>query len=218
MARAPTPARAPLPRLTFHPATPGRWPDVERLFGANGACGGCWCRFWKQDNAEYRAGKGAANREALRRSVVAGEVPGLLAYAGDVPVGWAAVEPRTAYRRLAISRNLPPVDDQPVWSVPCFFVARGFRGKGVAAALLEAAAAHARRRGARVLEGYPIDSARPTGAAFLYPGAFSTFVRLGFEEVLRKARTRPVVRLALRPGARRPRPAPRSGVSSRPPR
>jgi GNAT superfamily N-acetyltransferase len=212
MPRAPALA----PRLTFHPATPDRWPDVERLFGASGACGGCWCRFWKQDDAEYRAGKGPANRAALRRSVTSGEVPGILAYAGDDPVGWAAVEPRSAYRRLARSRNLTPVDDQPVWSVPCFFVARGSRGKGVAAALLAAAAAHARRRGARVLEGYPIDSRARMAGAFLYTGAFSTFARAGFEEVRRKARTRPVVRLALRRGAQLVRAAPRAGVSSRP--
>jgi len=209
------PRRAAVARLTFHPATPDRWPDVERLFGKNGACGGCWCRFWKQDNAEYRAGKGPANREALRRSVLDGEVPGLLAYEGDAPVGWAAVEPRAAYRRLAISRNLPPVDDQPVWSVPCFFVKAGFRRRGVSGALLEAAAAHARRRGARILEGYPIDSPRQQGSAFLYPGSYSTFVRLGFREVLRKAATRPVVRLALRPGAGPLGAARRTAVSSR---
>jgi len=196
MPRAATP-----PKLTFRPATPDRWPDVERLFGENGACGGCWCRFWKQSNAEYRAGKGARNRAALRRSVAAGEEPGLLAYAGTEPVAWAAVEPRAAYARLAISRNLPPVDDQPVWSAPCFFVARAWRGRGFAGALLAAAAAHARRRGARILEGYPVDSRRPLAGPWLYPGAFSTFTRLGFVEVLRKARTRPVVRLALRRGA-----------------
>jgi GNAT superfamily N-acetyltransferase len=179
---------------------------VERLFGRNGACGGCWCRFWKQTNAQYRAGKGEANRRALRRSVKAGEVPGILAYAGKEPVGWAAVEPRARYARLAISRNLQPVDDQPVWSVPCFFVARGWRGRGVAGALLAAAADHARRKGARILEGYPVDSRRPLAGPWLYTGVFSTFVRQGFAEVSRRARTRPVVRRALAPGRGRARP------------
>jgi GNAT superfamily N-acetyltransferase len=192
--------RPPAPPLAFRPATPERWTDVERLFGRNGACGGCWCRFWKQDNAAYRAGKGERNRAALRRSVRGGEVPGLIAYAGDEPVGWVAVEPRAAYRRLAISRNLLPVDGQEAWSVPCFFVARGWRGKGVAGALLAAAADHARRAGGRILEGYPIDSQRPMAGPWLYPGAFSTFLRQGFAEVARRARTRPVVRLALRRG------------------
>jgi GNAT superfamily N-acetyltransferase len=202
MARKPRP---PAPPLAFHPATPERWPDVERLFGRNGACGGCWCRFWKQDNAAYRAGKGERNKAALRRSVRGGEVPGLLAYApgpGGEPVAWVAVEPRAAYGRLAISRNLLPVDGQEVWSAPCFFVARGWRGKGVAGALLAAAADHARGAGGRILEGYPIDADRPMAGPWLYPGAFSTFLRLGFAEVARRARTRPVVRLALRRGVK----------------
>ena len=145
----------PRPRLAVHPATPDRWPDLEALFGRNGACGGCWCQFWKQSNAEYRAGKGEANHAALRRSVKRGEVPGLLAYAGDEPVGWVAVEPRARYRRLAISRNLPIVDERPTWSVPCFFVARGWRGRGVAGRLLSAAVAHARRQGAPARRGLP---------------------------------------------------------------
>ena len=185
------------PALRVEPATPARWPDVEALFGENGACGGCWCRFWKQDGAQYRAGKGAPNRRALRRSVLDGEVPGLLAYQGDLPVGWVAVEPRLRYARLVRSRNLVAVDDVPVWSVPCFFVRRGFRGQGVAGALLAAAAAHARRAGAPFLEGYPIDSRKELAAAFLYTGALSTFLKAGFTEVARTARTRPVVRLAL---------------------
>jgi len=196
----------PRARLAFHPATPDRWPDVEALFGRNGACGGCWCQFWKQSPAEYRDGKGQANRAALRRSVKRGEVPGLLAYAGDQPVGWVAVEPRARYRRLAISRNLPVVDERPTWSIPCFFVARGWRGKGVAGRLLAAATAHARRRGAPAVEGYPVDSDRPLAGPWLYPGAFSTFMKAGFTEVARRARTRPVVTLELRRrGVGRPR-------------
>lgn len=212
--------------LTFAPATAERWPDVEALFGANGACGGCWCRFWHQTQAEYRAGKGEPNRRALRAQVRAGAEPGLLAYRGSEPVGWAAVAPRSAYERLATSRNLqPPGGPGPaegVWSVPCFFVRRGHRRQGVAGALIAAAAAHARARGAEVLEAYPVDSSAALGAAFLYTGAFSTFVRLGFVEVARRARTRPVVRLPLAPagpGAREGIAAPglraREGIPSR---
>lgn len=190
--------------LVFRPATPGRWRDLEALFGPNGACAGCWCMFWKQTNAEFRAGKGARNRRTLRRAVASGEVPGLLAYAGREPVGWVAVEPRARYARLAVSRSLPAVDDQPVWSAPCFFVARRFRRRGLTGRLLQAAAEHVRRRGGRILEAYPVDSSRKLSGAELYRGAYSTFVRLGFAEVARRSRTRPVVRLGL--GRRRPRP------------
>jgi GNAT superfamily N-acetyltransferase len=185
------------PRLTFHPATPDRWTDVEALFGSNGACGGCWCQFWKQSPAEYRAGKGEANRRLLRRSVKGGERPGLLAYVGAEPVGWVAVEPRASYRRLAISRNLPVVDERATWSIPCFFVARGWGGRGVSGRLLAAAVAHARSQGAPAVEGYPIDSKGPLARAFLYTGAFSTFLKAGFKEVARRARTRPLVKKEL---------------------
>jgi len=197
-----SPARP--PAITIRAATPGRWRDVEALFGENGACGGCWCQFWKQTQAQYRAGKGAPNRRAFRRQVAAGVVPGLLAYAGDEPVGWVAVEPRAAYARLVAARNLVAVDGAPVWSVPCFFVKRAWRGRGLAGLLLEAAAERAREAGAPFLEGYPVDSKAALGDAFVYTGVHSTFVRLGFAEVVRKARTRPVMRLALgRRGARR---------------
>jgi GNAT superfamily N-acetyltransferase len=110
------------------------------------------------------------------------------------------------------------VDGQPVWSAPCFFVARGWRGKGVAGALLAAAADHARRRGGRILEGYPVDSPRPLAGPWLYPGAFSTFLRLGFAEVARRACTRPVVRLGLKLGVRAVVPAGAAKVPARTPR
>jgi GNAT superfamily N-acetyltransferase len=183
------------PAITIHPATPDRWPDVERLFGQKGACAGCWCQWWKQSQQEFTAKKGAPNRRAFKKSVEGGEVPGLLASADGAPVGWVAVQPRSAYARLAKPRTLVAVDDRPVWSVTCFFVARGWRGKGLMARLLEAAAAHAKARGAPALEGYPIDSKAEQGAAFIYPGVYSTFVKAGFTEVARKARTRPVVRV-----------------------
>jgi GNAT superfamily N-acetyltransferase len=183
--------------IIFRPATPARWKDLERLFGANGACGGCWCMFWKQSGPAYRAGQGEPNRRAFRAAVRRGPPPGLIAYAGKEPVGWVAVEPRARYARLAASRNLAPVDDRPVWSVPCFFVDRRHRGRGLAGRLLEAAAAHASRRGARLLEGYPVDPAGRLADAWLYTGRASTFARLGFAEVARRARTRPVMRLEL---------------------
>jgi len=196
--RAPRPA--PGRTLIIRPATPSRWGDVAALFGASGACDGCWCQFWKLRHAEYKAGRGAGHRRRLMRQVKGGLVPGLLAYAGDEPVGWVAVAPRAAYPRLAGHRTLGPVDGLPVWSAPCFFVKRGWRGLGVAGALLAAAADRARRAGAPALEGYPIDSSAKLGAAFVYTGVLSTFARAGFVEVARRARTRPVVRLDLTGG------------------
>ena len=192
--------------LRFHPLTPDRLPDLELLFGPRGACAGCWCMFWKQTRPEYESGKGAPNRQAMRRQVKAGVVPGILAYDEEGPVGWCAVEPRAAYPRLARSRTLAPVDDAETWSVTCFFVARRARRTGVTGALLEAAAEHARRAGARLLEGYPVDPRGETADAWLYTGIATTFARAGFVEAARRTRTRPIMRRTLRPR----RPAPRA--------
>ncbi len=110
--------------LEFHAATADRWQDVERLFGERGACGGCWCMEWRKTRREFDADKGEKNRASLKALIEYGDSPGLLAYARGEPIGWVAVAPREVYRRLETSRILKPVDDQPVWSVSCFFVRR----------------------------------------------------------------------------------------------
>lgn len=185
----------PLHRLQFRPLTPRRWPDLERLFGERGACGGCWCMWWKLARSQFVKQKGAGNRRAFKRIVEGGEVPGLLAYRDGEPVGWCALAPREAYPRLERSRILTRVDTEPVWSVVCFFVARPFRRKGVTAALLTAAVAYAKAHGARIVEGYPVE---PKGARmpdpFVYTGLASAFRKAGFVEVLRRSRTRPIMR------------------------
>jgi GNAT superfamily N-acetyltransferase len=202
-------------RFSFHPLTADRLPDLEALFGPRGACGGCWCMFWKQTRPEYLAGKGEPNRRAMRRQVGKGVVPGILAYDGDGVVGWCAVEPRAAFPRLARSRTLAPVDDAPAWSVPCFFVARRARGQGLTVALLEAAAEHARRGGGRILEGYPVEPRGRTADAFAYTGLASSFLRAGFEEVARRSPTRPLMRRALTPSRTAPAARGRAPARSR---
>lgn len=182
------------PKLAFHPLTPERWPDLVALFGPTGACAGCWCTWWRLTTREFRAGVGEVNRRRQQRYVKGGNVAGLLAYAGDAPVGWIAVEPRERFPRLARSRTLAPVDDRPVWSITCFYVARPWRGKGITRALVEAAVGYARSRGATVVEAYPVDADRRVADATLYHGAASTFRALGFEEVARRSETRPIVR------------------------
>jgi GNAT superfamily N-acetyltransferase len=183
--------------VTIQPLTPERWPDLERLFGKNGGCGGCWCTWWRQTRSEYRANSGEPNRRALKRIVDSGTVPGLLAFAGDEPVGWVAIQPRSDYPALARSRTLAALDDAPVWSVTCFFVAKGWRGRGLMRGLLEAAVAHAREHGATVVEGYPVDSASALPAAFVYTGVPAIFAKSGFNEVARRSRTRPIFRRRL---------------------
>lgn len=185
--------------LTFAPATAARWPDVETVFGKRGACAGCWCMFWRLPRREWEAGSGAGNRRAFRRLVRAGREPGVLAYRDGKPIGWCAVAPRGEYSYFERTRILKPVDDRPVWSVTCFFVLPGQRRRGVSLALLKEAVAFARERGARIVEGYPVE---PRGgdapAAFLWHGTRSTFDRAGFREVARGSARRPIMRRFVR--------------------
>jgi len=177
---------------------------MTRLFGPRGACAGCWCMWPRLTGRAFAAAKGEGNRRRMRAIVAAGGVPGILAYAGGEPVGWCAVAPRPVYARLATSRVMAPLDDQPVWSVPCLFVARAWRGRGLPARLLDAAARFAAGRGARVIEGYPIDTRGARAAdAFLWHGPASSFLRAGFREVARRSPSRPLMRRVLKPSAAR---------------
>lgn len=168
-------------KLEFHAATAERWRDLEKLFGSRGACGGCWCMWWRLSHREYEERKGSGNKRALKKLVTSGEVPGILAYNGGEPIGWCAVAPREAFPRLDRSRILKPVDDQPVWSVVCFFVARPYRRMGVSVELLRAAGKYAAGRGARIVEGYPVERRQDaTPDVFACIGLASAFERAGF--------------------------------------
>jgi GNAT superfamily N-acetyltransferase len=193
MAETPAP-----PDLTIQPLTAERWPDLEALFGPRGACGSCWCMWWRLKRSEFEQQKGEANRRTFQAIVDSGTIPGLLGYQGGQPVAWVAVAPRESYPVLERSRNLKRVDDAPVWSVTCLFVARPFRWRGFTVLMLKAAIGHARRNGARIVEGYPIEpQAGEVPAVFAWTGLASAFRQAGFHEVLRRAPTRPIMRYEL---------------------
>ncbi len=119
--------------------------------------------FRRSGEQERRAGmtRSQANRADLLALVEAGETPGLIGYRGKTPVGWVSLGPREDYAKLARSPVMKPVDAQPVWSVVCFVVPEQFRGEGVARALLDGAIAYAKKRGATLLEAYPVDKREP---------------------------------------------------------
>lgn len=180
--------------LSFRPLTPDLWTDFEHLFGPKGACAGCWCTFWKLRGKAYEENVGEPARQMQKSIVDLGTVPGLLAFDGDEPVGWVAVEPRSAYPKLAHSRVLKPVDEAEVWSVTCFFVAKQARRQGLTVKLLQAALDHVRKRGGKIVEGYPVDAERELPDVFVYHGTAAAFRKAGFVEVARRSETRPVMR------------------------
>jgi GNAT superfamily N-acetyltransferase len=189
------------PATVIHPASPGRWPDVETVFRDCADAGRCWCAFWYLPNRDFKAGWGEGNRHVLRDRVEAGLQPGVLAYAGTYagatpgaePVGWAGVAPRTDFDRLRRSKPLAPVDDRPAWAITCFIVRKAWRRRGLMRPLLRGAVAHAVAQGATVVEAYPVESDRPSHWD-LFLGSPAAFREAGFEEVARRLPRRPVLR------------------------
>ena len=180
----------------IHPLTPDRWADFELLFGPRGACAGCWCVYWKLPHKVFNANQGDKNRLAQKEIVASGKVPGLIAYEDGTPAGWIAVEPRENYPVLKNSRILKPIDDFPVWSVPCFFVAKNHRSHGLTVKLLKAAIEYVAKMGGKVVEGYPVEPRQPgkVPPVFVYTGLASAFKQAGFTEVGRRSETRPIMR------------------------
>ena len=189
--------------LTIRPLTPSRWEDVEAVFNAKGCsvARGCWCMFYR------RSGPGAAvpngmtraqrNRAELKALVDGGTPPGLIGYRGKTPVGWVSLGPREDFAKLKRSQVMKPVDAKPVWSIICFVVPQEFRGQGVARALLDGAIAYAKKRGATLLEAYPVDRAARGRDDSMWFGAKSMYDAAGFDEVARRKPQRPVVRLKI---------------------
>ena len=181
--------------FTIRPLTPELWPALEDLFGDSPVASRCWCMYCQIGGA-YRRRSGEANRRDFRRIVAAGPPPGLVAFAGDLPVGWCRVGPRDAVPALDRVWQLKRVDDQPVWSISCLYVRKHYRRQGVTTRLIAAALKAARRAGAPALEAYPFDADRSPSASST--GYASTFARAGFAIVARRIPARPIMRLDLR--------------------
>jgi len=175
-------------KLTVRPFTPDLWPAFEDLFGENGAVGGCWCMYWRIGRA-YRERPYEENKAAFRQAVESGPPPGLLAFDGNMAVGWCQLTPRDALPWLDRTWRLKRVDDVPVWSLSCFYVRKGYRRRGVASALIAAAVKAAQRAKAPALEAYPLDA--ELTPSYTSTGYASTFERAGFKTVARRVHAAP---------------------------
>ena len=190
--------------FTTRPLTEGTWADLEELFGLPGGSivRGCWCMFYRR-TGRPPAGSApdikAANKRALRGLVGGGTVPGLIGYSGGRPAGWISLGPREDYLKLRRSPVMKPVDDQPVWSVVCSYVARPYRGQGLQHRLLAAALSWAREQGAGLIEAYPVDKPERSHDDFMFFGSRSLYEQAGFREVVRRSPTRVVMRRDLAP-------------------
>ena len=176
------------------PATAEHWHDVVCVFaGLRSKPDACWCQRFRHHHEQN-------NQAALRKEIATSEIAvGLIAYADGEPAGWSRVVPRTTLPGIqgnrAIQRLVP--DEAAGWWVACCVVRREYRGHGVGVALLVAAAEHARRHGAAVLDGHPVDVSRLKAApspSALFTGTLSSFRAAGFTEIGRTYPSRPVMR------------------------
>ena len=185
-------------RLDFHPVTPERWEDLERLFGPRGAIGGCWCMWWRVKRKEFEQQQGDGNRTAMHSIVKSGKIPGILAYSNGEPIAWCSVAPREEFPVLDRSPILKRVDEQPVWSVVCFYIAKEYRHQHLSSRMLKAAVEYASQRGAQIIEGYPITPKKDQAPnIYIFTGIESTFLKAGFVEVARRSEYRPIMRYSV---------------------
>jgi GNAT superfamily N-acetyltransferase len=183
--------------LTVRPLVADDWPIIVKLFGANGACGGCWCMWWRvpMGGKTWQEAQGPKNRERFRRLVKAGKVHGVLAFAGDEPVGWCSFGPRRSFPRMARIRALEREAPGDTWSIVCFYIPARWRGQGVATRLVHEATARAFALGAREVEGYPIVPKKPptpVPAAFAWTGVTALFETAQYQELDRPGMSRPI--------------------------
>lgn len=194
--------------IVVRAATIERFDDIEPVINR-----ACWCQYWRMTASEYGRSKDAIagenrdrRREALRAQCATEPVPGVVAYRGDLPVGWCGFGPRSSMARLVRSRTIPATDGLPVWSIVCFSIRPGYRRRGIAKALLRGAIDYARAHGAAGLEAYPTDPAGTRrDATFSYTGFTTMFEAAGFQRVVETAShadhlPRWLMRLNLEPG------------------
>jgi predicted GNAT family acetyltransferase len=170
--------------LRVRPITSDDWETIETLFGAKGACGGCWCMLWRVPfgGNRWKESHGEPNRLAFRALIESGQVDGCIAFRGDRPVGWCSIGPRADFPGLSRKRMLQTEWSERTWSVTCFYIPAKDRGSGVATALLAEAIRIAKKAGARALEAYPVrpKSGVKIPAAFAWTGVPALFERAGF--------------------------------------
>jgi GNAT superfamily N-acetyltransferase len=184
--------------LTFHPLTKDRWKDIEKLFGTNGACEGCWCMWWKLNKKHFKVQKGEGNKKVFRKTLK-NVIPGIIAYYGEAPVGWCAIEPRENFPTLEDSKLLKRIDNEPVWSIVCFFVDKEFRKKKISLELIKESVKHAKKNKAKIVEAYPLEP-KPGKFrdSYAFHGVASSFLKAGFKEVARNSETRPIMRFYIK--------------------
>ncbi len=182
----------------FEPLSFQNWEQLKELFGEKGACGGCWCMYWRLTHRDFQASKGERNEQLFQDLVMHKKPLGVIAFIDQKPVGWCSISPRSDLVRLSTSRLLKPVDETSVWSITCLFIDKQHRRRGLSSRLIRVACENARRYGATVVEAYPIIPKKDkVPDVFAWVGFASAFEKAGFEVIDQRSETRVVMRFML---------------------
>ena len=183
-------------QLTFEPLTRKNWGHFVELFGSKGACGNCWCMYYRLTKTDFREGKSdEGNKNTMKEIVWNNKPAGILGFYEGMPIAWCAFAPREDFMKLKKSRVHKRIDDKSVWSIPCFFIDKKFRRLGVSVALLKGIINYAVENGIKIIEAYPtIPTQEKLPDSFAWIGLYKSFERAGFEIVDRTSINRPMVR------------------------
>ncbi len=183
-------------QVTVEPLTKKNWNHFVQLFGNKGACGNCWCMYYRLKKTEFQEGKSDdGNKNAIKKIVWDGKPAGILGFYDGQPIGWCAFAPREDFIKLDKSRVHKRIDKESVWSIPCFFIDKNFRRLGISLELLKGVIRYAKEHGIKILEAYPaIPTTKKLPDSFLWIGLYKTFEKAGFKIVDQTSKNRPMVR------------------------
>lgn len=137
-------------------------------------------------NEKWNDIKGVEAKKRFKQLITSEKAHGTLAFSGDEVIGWCSFDKRIDYLKLDRAPSLKCDDSEKVWSIPCFFIKKGFREKGVAAALLKHSVKTLKLQGVKIIEGYPVKLEKELPAAFVWTGTLSLFEKAGFKIVSEK--------------------------------
>lgn len=188
-----------LNQLHFEPLSKDNWDKFEELLGEKGACGHCWCMSFRLKNSDYKTGKANnGNKKAMKKLVWNDKPTGILAMYQNKAIAWSAFAPREDFMKLENSMVHKRIDDKPVWSIPCTFIAKAYRRKGLSVALLNGVIKYAKENNISTLEAYPtIPTKGKLPDAFAWIGLVKSFDRAGFKIVDQTSKNRPMVRYSI---------------------
>lgn len=182
--------------MTFEPLSKKNWLLFTELFGERGACGNCWCMYFRLPKSEFVAGKAdEGNKNKMKELVWAGVPTGVLGIYEGKAIAWCAFAPREDYLKLEKSRVHKRIDSKPVWSVTCFFIEKQFRRMGVSVAMLNGLIKYAGEQKINIIEAYPtVPTQDILPDSFAWIGLYKSFEKAGFQIVDYTSKSRPMVR------------------------